>query len=116
MSKNRLEELRVGSFVEAQNESKNRGVIRRREESVFRQAQTGDADAFEELYKTKCKAIYNLCVRATGSAAAAEDLTYELFLDAFRKIQNFGSYLEISSYLRRAAFRLIVRKPNPSYR
>jgi DNA-directed RNA polymerase specialized sigma24 family protein len=110
MNKNRLDELRVSGFVQAQNECKDKGVIRRREEGVFRRAQTGDVDAFEELYKTKCRAIYNLCVLATGSAAAAEDLTYELFLDTFRKIQSFGNYLEISSYLRRAAFRLIVRK------
>jgi len=104
MSKSqRLDESRGIGFIKDNFVASNN-------ESVFRRAQTGDAAAFEKLYKAKCSAIYNLCLRMTGSATVAADLTYQVFLDAFGKIQSFESCLEITSYLRHAAFKLIVRK------
>jgi len=59
------------------------------EKETIRQAQEGDAGAFEKLYRKYNRRVYGLCLRMTKNQTDAEDLTQEAFLQVFRKIRTF---------------------------
>jgi len=59
------------------------------EKETIRQAQEGDAGAFEKLYRKYNRRVYGLCLRMTKNQTDAEDLTQEAFLQVFRKIHTF---------------------------
>ncbi len=61
----------------------------------------GDADAFEELYRQHSRRLYGLVLRMTGSAAEAEDLLQEVFLQAYRKLPGFRGDSTLGTWLYR---------------
>jgi RNA polymerase sigma-70 factor (ECF subfamily) len=71
------------------------------EEDVVRHAQGGDTGAFEWLYKTHAKRVYNVCLRITRNSSEAEDLTQSVFLHLFRKIGSFRGESSFSTWLHR---------------
>nr|WP_236788867.1 RNA polymerase sigma factor [Amycolatopsis sp. GM8] len=52
---------------------------------LWRRAATGDQGAFTELFERHAQAVWNHAYRLTGSWSAAEDLTSNTFLIAWRK-------------------------------
>jgi RNA polymerase sigma factor (sigma-70 family) len=48
-------------------------------------AVAGDPERFGTLFERHARAVYNFCFRRTGSWTAAEDLTSEVFLLAWRR-------------------------------
>jgi RNA polymerase sigma factor (sigma-70 family) len=50
---------------------------------------TGDREAFAALYDRYAGAVYGHCLRLTGSAVSAEDLTAIVFLEAWRRRSDF---------------------------
>jgi RNA polymerase sigma-70 factor, ECF subfamily len=70
------------------------------EQALIRLAQTGDTAAFGQLYDRYLPSIYRYTYSKTSSRSAAEDLTSETFLRAFRAIArrpraqlNFAAWL-----------------------
>jgi RNA polymerase sigma-70 factor (ECF subfamily) len=59
------------------------------EREVVQRAVAGDRPAFEELYRRYVKRIYNLVYRMVGSAQEAEEVTQEVFYQAYRALPNF---------------------------
>jgi RNA polymerase sigma-70 factor (ECF subfamily) len=55
------------------------------DEALWRQALSGSVEAFGELFDRHARAVYNFCFRRTASWSAAEDLTSEVFLVAWRR-------------------------------
>jgi RNA polymerase sigma-70 factor (ECF subfamily) len=49
----------------------------------------GDGTAWEMLVRRHTRRIYNLCYRFTSNAAAAEDLTQEVFLRVYRTMTSY---------------------------
>ena len=47
---------------------------------IDRLARTGDAQAFEVLYRRHTKALYSTAVRVTGSADAADDVVHDTWV------------------------------------
>ena len=82
----------------------------RSEIEVIRLAQRGDAAAFGDLYKSHCRRIYALCLRMTGNPALAEDLTQDVFLQVFRKIQTFRAESAFSTWLYRWAVNIVLMR------
>jgi RNA polymerase sigma-70 factor (ECF subfamily) len=80
------------------------------EAEIIRLAQTGDAAAFELLYKAHSRRVYSLCLRMTRNPSLAEDLTQEAFLHVFRKIQSFRGESAFSSWLYRVVFNVVLMK------
>jgi RNA polymerase sigma-70 factor (ECF subfamily) len=80
------------------------------EAEIIRLAQTGDAAAFELLYKAHSRRVYSLCLRMTSNPSLAEDLTQEAFLQVFRKIQSFRGESAFSSWLYRVVFNVVLMK------
>jgi RNA polymerase sigma-70 factor (ECF subfamily) len=56
---------------------------------LVQRAQTGDADAFGELYDRYVDQVYRYIAYRVGSTQLAEDLTSETFLRALRRIGSF---------------------------
>ena len=73
------------------------------EEDTVRQAQEGNAAAFEQLYRRYSGRVYSLCFRIVKNDSEAEDLTQEAFLQVFRKIHTFRGEARFSSWLHRLA-------------
>ena len=66
-------------------------------------ARAGDADAFEQLVHLHTPALYRLLTRLLGSASAAEDVTQECFIRAWRGLQSFRGEARFSTWLYRIA-------------
>lgn len=80
------------------------------EADAIRQAQRGDAAAFERLYRLHSRRVYSLCLRMVNNTAEAEDLTQEAFLQLFRKIQTFRGESAFSTWLHRLAVNVVLMK------
>src|SRR5258706_10504533 len=71
---------------------------------VVERAKNGDLTEVGELYTLYKAPVYNLCFRLTkGAAADAEDLTQEVFLQMFRKVNSFRGEAAFGSWLYRVA-------------
>jgi RNA polymerase sigma-70 factor (ECF subfamily) len=80
------------------------------EADAIRQAQRGDAGAFERLYHLHSRRVYSLCLRMVGNPAAAEDLAQEAFLQLFRKIQTFRGESAFSTWLHRLTVNVVLMR------
>ena len=66
-------------------------------------ARDGDADAFEALVREHTPPLYRLLARMLGNPAAAEDVTQECFVRAWRALPNFRGEAKFSTWLYRIA-------------
>ncbi len=84
---------------------------------LVERAKTGDEDAVERLYHLHSRRVYGVCLRMTSNQAEAEDLTQEVFLQAFRKLRTFRGEAAFSTWIYRIAINLVLmrlrRKPRP---
>jgi RNA polymerase sigma-70 factor (ECF subfamily) len=81
------------------------------EAEAIRRAQQGDAKGFERLYKLHSRRVYALCLRMMkGNASEAEDLTQEVFLHLFRKIDTFRAESAFSTWLHRVTFNVVLMR------
>lgn len=80
------------------------------EKEAIRQAQAGDAAAFEFLYESHSRRVYSLCLRMIGNTAEAEELTQEAFLQVFRKIDTFRGDSAFSTWLHRLAVNTVLMR------
>jgi RNA polymerase sigma-70 factor, ECF subfamily len=82
---------------------------------VVRLAQQGDADAFARIYRLHSRRVYSLCLRMAGDPTEAEDLTQDVFLQLFRKIETFRGESAFSTWLHRMSVNIVLmrfrRKP-----
>ena len=77
--------------------------MERRDEELgwIRKSREGDLAAFEELIRRYQQMIHALTFRMTGSKSDAEDLAQEVFIQAFRKLDNFRGDSQFSTWLYR---------------
>jgi len=78
------------------------------EKETIRQAQEGDAAAFERIYRRYNRRIYGLCLRMTKNEADAEDLTQEAFLQVFRKLHTFRGESAFSTWFHRVSVNIVL--------
>jgi RNA polymerase sigma-70 factor (ECF subfamily) len=78
------------------------------EAKTIRQAQQGNAAAFERIYRLHSRRVFALCLRMVGNPTEAEDLTQEAFLRVFRKIQTFRGESAFSTWLHRLVFNVVL--------
>jgi RNA polymerase sigma-70 factor (ECF subfamily) len=83
-------------------------------------AKNGDLTAFNELVVEYQTLVYNLCYRMLGQVQAAEDVTQEAFVSAWRNISSFRGeafrpwLLRIAANLCRDELRRRGRRPSAS--
>jgi RNA polymerase sigma-70 factor, ECF subfamily len=80
------------------------------EAEAIRLACQGDFPAFERLYKMHSRRVYGVCLRMTGNATEAEDLTQEAFLQLFRKIHTFRGESVFSTWLHRLTVNVVLMR------
>jgi len=73
-----------------------------------RRAQSGDAEAFEALYRDNVGRIHALCLRMSGDPERAAELTQDVFVHAWRKLGQFRGEAQFSTWLRRLAVNLVL--------
>ncbi len=78
------------------------------EAELVRQAQAGDTEAFEELYRLHVSRIYGLCLRMCANPAKAEDLTQEAFIRAWQKLSSFRRQSSLLTWLHRLTVNLVL--------
>ena len=81
------------------NETPDRDVDAR----LIEQARAGDVDAFEHVYRREVGRVYALCVRMTGDAGRARELTQSVFIRAWDRLASFRGDSQLSSWLHRIA-------------
>lgn len=60
---------------------------------------------FESIYTANYRRVYATCLRILQNAADAEDVTQEVFIAAFRGIDNFRGEAAVSTWMHRIAVR-----------
>jgi RNA polymerase sigma-70 factor, ECF subfamily len=83
------------------NDAVKAGIKRGSEKELIGRAQRGDEAAFEKLFEVHKRRVYAICLRATRTAADAEDLTQDAFLKVFRGIAGFRGDSTFSTWLHR---------------
>jgi len=79
-------------------------------DDLIARAQRGDEKAFEALFHTYKRRVYSLCLRMTGIAADAEEVTQEAFLTLFRKIHTFRGESAFSTWLLRITMNIVLMR------
>jgi RNA polymerase sigma-70 factor (ECF subfamily) len=67
------------------------------------QARRGDVGAFEYLYRREVGRVFGLCLRMTGDAGRARELTQNVFVRAWDRLASFRGDALLSSWLHRIA-------------
>jgi len=71
-------------------------------------AQGGDKVAFEQLYRNHVDRVYALCLRMTGNAGLAEELTQDSFVRAWDKLGKFKRKSAFGTWLYRVALNVVL--------
>jgi RNA polymerase sigma-70 factor, ECF subfamily len=100
--------LLESTSVPALGGSPTRPPARRRQADVVVRAQSGDHDAFSELYLLHQRRVFAICMRMVRDFALAEDLTQETFLQVHRKIASFRGDSAFTTWLHRLAVNTVL--------
>lgn len=69
----------------------------------------GDHGAQAELYRHYSTAMYNICIRMTGSSTDAQDLLQDAFIEAFRQLGQLKQPGAFAGWLRRIVINKCIR-------
>lgn len=78
------------------------------ERALISAAQVQDKAAFKCLYEMHMPRVYALCCRLCADRSQAEDATQEVFIQLWRKIQNFKGDSQFSTWLHSVAVNVTV--------
>lgn len=77
---------------------------------LIARAQSGEVEAFQLLYLSYAKKIFNFLYRMSGSREEAEDLAQETFILAFRKLNSLKEAVKFQGWLFRIAQNCFYQK------
>lgn len=83
--------------------SSDRMEADRVDQMIAARCRRGELPAFEELYTRHSSRLYSIAYRMTGSAADAEDLLQDIFLQVYRRIDSFRGEAALGTWLHRLA-------------
>ncbi|GMM67306.1 MAG: RNA polymerase sigma factor [Pseudomonadota bacterium] len=69
------------------------------EDHWISEAKRGSKHAFRQLYDMHIGRVYALCYRLTGEKGMAEDAAQEVFIQLWRKLDNFEGQSQFSTWL-----------------
>ena len=95
----------AGGFVNGREEVRSSNS---QEAEAIREAQRGDANAFELLYRLHSARVFALCLRVLKNTAEAKDLTQETFLTVFCAFRTFRGHSAFSSWLHRVTMNCVL--------
>ncbi len=83
---------------------------------VVRLARDGDADAFGALYRAEVGRVYALCLRLEGDTNRAEELTQDVFVRAWERLDTFRGDSAFSTWLHRLAVNVVLQDRRAAWR
>jgi len=75
---------------------------------LVRASAAGDHRAFEALYQQHHRRVYRLCIRMLRNHEEAEDLTQDVFLQVYRKINSFQGTSAFTTWLHRLTVNMVL--------
>jgi RNA polymerase sigma-70 factor (ECF subfamily) len=69
------------------------------EKELIQRAKEGDCDAFKKLFHANAPRVYSLSLRLTCDTVAAEELTQDVFIKAWEKLNSFRSESKFFTWL-----------------
>jgi len=79
------------------------------EAALVAAATTGDAGAFEQLYRSHVSRVYGLCVRlVSGDRAKAEQYAQDAFVRAWENLKSFRGGAKFSTWLHRLTVNVVL--------
>lgn len=76
--------------------------------TLVQRAQGGDVAAFEQLYREHSAHIHAVCLRLCADAQYAEELTQDVFVRAWQKLEGFRGESAFSTWLHRLAVNVVL--------
>jgi RNA polymerase sigma-70 factor (ECF subfamily) len=76
---------------------------------TVRRAQDGDQAAFRALYEAHAGRVYALCLRLAASAAEANELTQDVFVRAWQRLETFRGESAFGTWLHRLAVNEVLQ-------
>jgi RNA polymerase sigma-70 factor (ECF subfamily) len=73
-----------------------------------RLAARGDRRAFERLYRENVNRVFSVCARMVGDRTRAEELTQDVFVRAWQKLDQFRGESAFSTWLHRLAVNVVL--------
>jgi RNA polymerase sigma-70 factor, ECF subfamily len=73
-----------------------------------RAAGARDPDAFETVYREHVGRVHALCLRMTGDAREAEELTQDVFVRAWERLPSFRGESALGTWLHRLAVNVVL--------
>ncbi len=77
-------------------------------ESDVARAAAGDRGAFERVYRHHVTRVFSLCARMTGDRMRAEELTQDVFVRAWEKLNLFRGESSFSTWLHRLTVNVVL--------
>ncbi len=71
-------------------------------------AAAGDRRAFERIYRSHANRVFSVCVRMSGDRVLAEELTQDVFVRAWSKLNLYRGESAFSTWLHRLAVNVIL--------
>jgi RNA polymerase sigma-70 factor (ECF subfamily) len=81
------------------NEDKELAEKFQLEKSLIDASKQGDKLAFKSLYQLHINQVYGLCFRLCADKSLAEDAAQEVFIQLWRKLDNFDGTSQFSTWL-----------------
>jgi RNA polymerase sigma-70 factor (ECF subfamily) len=75
---------------------------------LARRAAAGDEHAFEMLYRMTSGRVYAICLRMTADRARASELTQDVFVRAWERLDGFRGDSAFESWLHRIAVNVVL--------
>lgn len=67
-----------------------------------------EPQSFERIYRDNAGRVYAICLRMTGDDSRASELTQDVFVRAWKKLESFRGEGEIAGWLRKIAVNLVL--------
>ena len=78
--------------------------------SLIERAQRGERRAFESLYHEHVGRVYALCLRMSGDRERAEELTQDVFVRAWSRLDSLRGDAAFGTWLHRIAVNAVLQK------
>ncbi|MGI9628652.1 MAG: RNA polymerase sigma factor [Longimicrobiales bacterium] len=78
-------------------------------EALVGRAKGGDQAAFADLYEQTSGRIFALCLRMSGSQESAEELTQDVFVRCWQKLETFRGDSMFTTWLHRLAVNVVLQ-------
>lgn len=79
-------------------------------EALVGRARDGDTRAFEALYRRSVGRVYALCLRMVRDAQSAEELTQDVFVRAWQRLESFRGESQFTTWLHRLAVNVVLQE------